>query len=164
MIPAVIGVVVLIALGLGSVVAVALSDRKRRTRGSLNVDDGWLDKPGNCTTIIRLELASGRTGTELKQIATDAIRSIGGSELIVGDNIVVGWTSVPPMGLGWAPQEIAVRIRQSGPVTALDCASRPRFATALYDARRNRLVAKKLASDILSSYDEGGETRLTPIP
>ncbi|HEV3268952.1 MAG TPA: hypothetical protein VGZ68_11185 [Acidimicrobiales bacterium] len=138
------------AIALAVATTVILSDRKRRNSKS-GAEFDWIVNGGSGVTCIKVvgPLAGG--ATEAVNIAERAISNVGGVNLEIVGNVVVGWSPVPVLGLGWAPQQIVVKLEPDEDISsAFKCCCRPRFGTAIYDAGQSRRLAERLAQEIRS--------------
>jgi hypothetical protein len=137
----------------GAVVVVALTVRSDRSRGSLSggpVDVGWVGQPGRCTTCVPVDAPLDLDGPARLLIAQQAMSRVGGTDVVVAGDVVIGWTPVAPLTgwfFGWAPQQLAVQVREAeGGTVQFLCCSRARFGIALSDWGRSRQMASKLAA------------------
>jgi hypothetical protein len=154
--PPLIAAIAIVAMCTGTAaffVLWVLTSRKRQKV----VDAAWVGREGRLTTCISVEITTER---ELAlRIAQKALERIKGTELeIVGDDIV-GWTRVIPIvgWLGWAPQQIAIAIRDDtdGQIQLI-CCSRPRLTLGIWDLDQNRRVANRLAEEVRRLASESG--------
>lgn len=135
-------VIIVVAAAPALLVARTRSDLRRRYErtGSVSLT-GWSGSPA-----ISVDLELPRQ--EARRLACAAVRTTAECDQVVDtDEVIVGWQQVPLLGLGWAPQQVAVQIVPLGENrTRLVCFSRPRFAIALSDGGRSRRVVNSLAA------------------
>jgi hypothetical protein len=146
---AIILLALLAVFGVTVSASVTLSDRKRQHSKPGNL--GRIDNGGLCVTCIPVQGMVSGGSTEAIDIARRAISACGGADLHVSDTFVEGWSPMPTLGLGWAPQQIVMRI---GPeldgTVAFICCCRPRFGTGIYDAGQGRRLATRLSQEVQS--------------
>ena len=142
-------IVLLIIMLIGVVILVTFvvrSDRKAKQRRTGRASVGG----ASSTTSVSVDLECPPDAA--LGIAEQAMRSVGGSHVALSGDGVVSWTAVPFLGLGWAPQQLAVglSVLPDGRVRFL-CTSQPRFGTALWDAGRSKVMADRLAQQVVHS-------------
>jgi len=127
---------------------VVVSDRKRRrNRPSPGFD--WMNESilGTTRFDVNGDLAGGMP--EAMSIAQRSINAVGGIDTKIFDSVVEGWSRTPTLGLGWAPQQIVVKvIRADNGSASFTCCCRPRFGSSLGDAGQGRRLAARLASEL----------------
>jgi len=140
--PAVAIVVMLLLAGaLGF--AVFRSDLKREflTKHSPSLD-------GRNTSSVPVDLPI--PAPEAMRIAQDALlTTCGHGPIEVVGGVTLGWTDAAFLGIGWAPQQVAIRVDPlSESQSRLTCMSRPRYKMTVSDIGRSHRMAEEIASKV----------------
>jgi hypothetical protein len=137
------GILVVTLLVTGGVFAA--SDRRRRLRAGRYPGPPWT---GSCAATVAVDV-NGSPDTA-RERALEALRRCSRSDVTAVDP----WTWVGWSGLSWRSwgQELSVAVLALGPGTfRLQCSSRPRFATTLFDSGASRAAAAELAGAVAST-------------